>query len=73
MDNDLEEYVEEFKEACSGISIAFVRTLSNRIRRLRETGNKLFLCGNGGSSSTAQHAVVDFLACPGGATKMIYR
>lgn len=59
----LEEHSNIFKSMASDIRlIDNVMSIGNRIIEAFEKGNKLLLCGNGGSAADAQHIATEFIS-----------
>ncbi len=56
----VKEYLAQVKQVIDAINVEDINDLANEIRDLRARGGRLFICGVGGSSGNASHAVNDF-------------
>jgi len=54
------EYFSKLKNTIDKVSIDDINTLMNLLVKVKDTGNTIFIMGNGGSSATASHFVCDF-------------
>ena len=54
------EYLGQVKQVVDALEIKDINLLANEVRELRTRGGRLFICGVGGSSGNASHAVNDF-------------
>jgi D-sedoheptulose 7-phosphate isomerase len=55
------DYLEDLKRTISGLDPLAIGTAAAWLKEARDNGRTVFLCGNGGSASIAQQAVVDIL------------
>jgi len=53
-------YLDELKAVLGALDLAQISTVIDRLRRTCERGGFVYIFGNGGSASTASHAVNDF-------------
>lgn len=53
-------YLEMEKEALMNMPIDDISEVMNVLEKTRLSGNRIFICGNGGSASTASHYECDF-------------
>ena len=53
-------YVKRLEKVMDSFSWEFVHQLSLSLQQVWRTGNKVFLCGNGGSAGNAIHLANDF-------------
>lgn len=58
--NDITEYFDRVKQTIDRISKEDLNTLLNILNKARDEGHYIFICGNGGSASTASHFCCDF-------------
>ena len=58
--NELEAYRAREIEVYEKLDLVSVNTVMNVLEEARLFGRKIFICGNGGSASTASHFVCDF-------------
>ena len=56
-----QQYRLELLKAIETIDLAAVERAIDVLRRAREEGRRIFVCGNGGSASTASHFATDIL------------
>ena len=56
----LQEYRKKEIEVFQGLSLEDVNCVMNVLEKARESGKRIFICGNGGSASTASHYASDF-------------
>jgi D-sedoheptulose 7-phosphate isomerase len=54
-----EIYLEDLQQAIAAIDLAEVKKVRQLLAEARDKGKQIFLCGNGGSASTANHLVND--------------
>ncbi len=57
----LQQYKAEVLKALDTIELGKVEETIGLFRRAREEGRRIFVCGNGGSASTASHFVCDMV------------
>ncbi len=57
----LQQYKAEVLKALDTIELGQVEEAIGLFRRAREEGRRIFVCGNGGSASTASHFVCDMV------------
>ena len=57
----LQSYLWKMRETIDGLPIGDVARVAEEILRARATGKTVYILGNGGSASTAGHAVTDWL------------
>lgn len=55
------EYLSELQTAINGMDLTQLGALAVRLRQKQLAGQKLFVCGNGGSHSVAEHWGVDLI------------
>lgn len=53
-------YLKKEKEVLDGLSVEDINDVMNLLEKARSKGKRIFICGNGGSASTASHYVCDF-------------
>jgi len=58
--NDITSYFNKVKETIDKINPAELNNLLNLLNKARDDGRFVFICGNGGSASTASHYCCDF-------------
>lgn len=58
--NDINNYILQEIEVLKSLSVDDINIVMNSLEEARINGNKIFICGNGGSASTASHFVCDF-------------
>lgn len=56
----IENYLRAEKEILSKIRVEDISNVMNVLEKARLDGRRIFICGNGGSASTASHFVCDF-------------
>jgi D-sedoheptulose 7-phosphate isomerase len=66
-------YKTEVLKAIEAIDIEKVGQAIETLRRARENGRSIFVCGNGGSASTASHFVQDMLKGAGFGRQLRFR
>ena len=49
------------KQACLKQGLMCISNMSNQITEIIKNGNKIMLCGNGGSAADAQHLAAEML------------
>lgn len=54
------KYIELEKKVLDALSVAEINTVMNVLEHARLAGKRIFVCGNGGSASTASHLQSDF-------------
>jgi D-sedoheptulose 7-phosphate isomerase len=59
--DSIAKYQQDLAETIRGIDTDAVRHAVNLFAGARETGNTIFVCGNGGSAGSASHFVCDVL------------
>lgn len=57
---EIEKYLETEKTALENLPREDINNVMNILEKARLNGNRIFICGNGGSASTASHYVCDF-------------
>jgi hypothetical protein len=57
---DIKEYFERVKATIDKVPINDLNNLLNLLNQARDNGKFVFVCGNGGSASTASHFCCDF-------------
>jgi len=57
----IDEYFVRLKELVDNLPLDKLKLILNKLRSARENENSIFVCGNGGSASTASHMVCDLL------------
>lgn len=58
-EKEIEQYFKEIKEICDNISRVDIDKAIELLFDAWKNGNKVFLCGNGGSAGTANHFMCD--------------
>ncbi len=58
--NELRKYLEKEISAINSLDLESINTVMNVLENARSTGRRIFICGNGGSASTASHYCCDF-------------
>ena len=53
-------YIETEKQVLDSLSAGEINQVMNVLENARLTGKRIFICGNGGSASTASHFECDF-------------
>lgn len=53
-------YLEKEKDVLANLPIEDINAVMNLLEKARTQGKRIFICGNGGSASTASHYVCDF-------------
>jgi D-sedoheptulose 7-phosphate isomerase len=56
-----EQYLSQLRSTLDGLDLAKVEQAIEWFREARDAGRHVFVCGNGGSASTASHFVTDML------------
>ncbi len=56
----IKNYIEMEKEVLSNLSLESINKVINILEDARLKGRRIFICGNGGSASTASHFECDF-------------
>lgn len=62
-------YFLELKKVYSSLDFKSINKISNILEKLYTSKKKLFICGNGGSASLAEHFVADHMKILGGTKK----
>ena len=57
---DIRTYLDEEKEVLSSLDEKEISDVMNVLEQTRLSGNRVFICGNGGSAATASHFTCDF-------------
>lgn len=58
--NDIRLYIEMEKRVLDSLSVDEINDVMNVLENARLAGKRIFICGNGGSASTAAHLGCDF-------------
>ncbi|MDE5803264.1 MAG: SIS domain-containing protein [Lachnospiraceae bacterium] len=58
--DDIRRYIEMEKQVLDSLSAEEINNVMNVLENGRLTGKRIFICGNGGSASTASHFESDF-------------
>lgn len=58
--SDIRRYIEMEKQVLDSLSAEEINNVMNVLENGRLTGKRIFICGNGGSASTASHFESDF-------------
>lgn len=56
----INQYIEMEKQVLDSLSVDEINTVMNVMENARLSGKRVFICGNGGSASTASHLECDF-------------
>lgn len=59
-EEQIKKYIELEKEVLSKLSLESINRIMNILEDARMEGRRIFICGNGGSASTASHFECDF-------------
>lgn len=59
-EEQIKKYIEMEKAVLDGLSAEDISTVMNILEDARINGKRIFICGNGGSASTAAHFECDF-------------
>ena len=59
--NILREHAEVFEASFSKAHVSVLEEIADRMIQAFEAGNKILLCGNGGSAADAQHIAAEFI------------
>lgn len=59
LDQAIESYFDELRDLLTRLPVGEIAAVVRVLRRARETGQMVYICGNGGSASTASHFAVD--------------
>ena len=57
---DIRTYLEWEREVLASLDVEAISTVMNVLEETRLSGNRVFICGNGGSAATASHFTCDF-------------
>ncbi len=57
---DIRAYIEQEREILSQLDENEISNVMNILENTRMSGNRVFICGNGGSAATASHFTCDF-------------
>ena len=57
---DIRRYLEQEREVLAALDEQEISAVMNVLEHTRLNGNRVFICGNGGSASTASHLECDF-------------
>jgi D-sedoheptulose 7-phosphate isomerase len=57
--NNFAEYIEQIGSVSAQLPLALLKELADRLHQARLAGQRIFIIGNGGSSSTATHLACD--------------
>lgn len=57
---NIEQYIEMERQILSMLPVESINVVMNVLEEARLAGKRIFICGNGGSSSTASHLECDF-------------
>ncbi len=58
--NKIGQYIQMEKQVLDTLPVEEISTVMNVLEDARLTGKRIFICGNGGSASTASHLECDF-------------
>lgn len=58
--SDIRKYIEMEKAALEALPVEDINQVMNVLEQARLDGRRIFICGNGGSASTASHFECDF-------------
>lgn len=58
--NEIRQYIELEKQVLDSLSVTDISTVMNVLENARLSKKRIFICGNGGSASTASHLECDF-------------
>ena len=58
--NDVRTYLEQEREVLEKLDEREISVVMNVLEKTRIGGNRVFICGNGGSAATASHFTCDF-------------
>ena len=61
--NFFEKYRKELFRALDDVDLGKIETAIEWLRQVRDNGKQIFVCGNGGSASTASHFTCDMMKC----------
>ncbi len=59
MKNQIENYLNKLRDTLHKLNIQEIEECAKVLLEAYENGNKIFICGNGGSASTASHFACD--------------
>lgn len=57
---DIRRYLEQEREVLATLDVHEISAVMNVLENTRLSGNRVFICGNGGSAATASHFTCDF-------------
>lgn len=57
---EIRQYIEMEKQVLDALPVEDISDVMNVLENARLTGSRIFICGNGGSASTASHLQCDF-------------
>lgn len=57
----IEDYIKAEKQVLDALSREDVNNFMNILEETRKAGKRIFICGNGGSASTASHFACDYM------------
>ena len=58
--NQIKQYIEMEKQVLDSLNLEDINEVMNVLENARLKGKRIFICGNGGSASTASHLECDF-------------
>ena len=56
----IKNYIEDETKILNSLDINVINLIMNEIKASQERGSRVYICGNGGSASTASHYCCDF-------------
>ena len=56
-------YFDELAKAAKSCDLTALNTIAEMVRETIDSGNFIYICGNGGSAGIANHSLCDFLKC----------
>jgi len=59
LSNLINSYIQDLQHVLGKLSVSEIENIYQALGRAREKGKTIFVCGNGGSASTASHMVCD--------------
>lgn len=57
---DIRTYLTQEMEVLNSLDVSEINAVMNLLENTRLSGNRVFICGNGGSAATASHFTCDF-------------